>query len=91
MDAKGTTFVPITPAELVAKYGRALVGIDGNAAFALLGDLPTGEAEFVTMDNPADLGERLASCKIALMRLRERLKLPNLSYYYDASHPYGRD
>ena len=36
--------------ELTEKYGRVELGIDGNAAFALLGpDIQEGEAEFVTI------------------------------------------
>ena len=32
---------------------RAELGVDGNCGYALLGDLPTGEAEFVEIALPS--------------------------------------
>jgi hypothetical protein len=70
---------------------RAELGIDGNCGYALLGpDLQEGEADFVEMAAD-DLDSKLLACKLALHRLRERLKMPDLAYYYGKSHPYGRD
>lgn len=93
-----------TSKELLDKYGRAELGIDGNAAFALLGpDLQEGEAEFVTL--PQETGEsgegsfvvptgddatKLRACKLALKRLCARLGVDALPYYFGPSHPYGR-
>jgi hypothetical protein len=81
---------------LLADYGRAHLGIDGNCGFALLGpDIQEGEAEFVEIAPTreaayhAPLGDKLTACKSALQKLRDRLNLPNLSYYFGESHPYG--
>lgn len=95
--------------ELLEKYGRAQLGIDGNCGFALLGgDLQEGESEFVEIpltipDNSThherytgehtqrmELGEMLSACKEAFRRLQTRLNLPEMSYYFGKSHPYGR-
>lgn len=71
--------------------GRAELGIDGNAAFALLGeDIQSGECEFVELVNDS-LACKLSSCKQALRKLRERLGRPDLSYFCGVSHPYGTD
>ena len=78
---------------LIEKYGRAQLGIDGNCGFALLGpDLQEGESEFVEIGgHPSDdqVNLQLIACKRALKKLRERLNLPDLNYYFGASHPYG--
>ena len=71
--------------QLLSKYGRAELGVDGNAGFALLGgDLQEGEAEFVEVsqleDEPLSRAERRAAGQ-ALVKLRARLSMPNLSYY----------
>jgi hypothetical protein len=80
----------MTTAELVAKYGRAQLGIDGNCGFSLLGgDLQEGEAEFVEINDPRSTDSELVACKLAHSRLKERLDLPGLSYYFGPSHPYG--
>lgn len=82
---------------------RAELGIDGNCGFALLGrNIQEGEAEFVEIPNIALMGypyhdvdgtkllcAKLCACKEALHRLRKRLNLPNMSYYFGESHPYG--
>lgn len=92
--------------ELTEKYGRVELGIDGDAAFALLGpDIQEGEAEFVKIPGwnptqPSDIeptlvvptglhGMKLRCCKIALERLRARLGVEWLHYYFGPSHPYG--
>lgn len=72
---------------------RAELGVDGDHAFALLGeDIQSGEAVFVkvengdawrTMDKVA--AERRAATK-ALRQLSEKLGRP-LSYYIGPSHP----
>ena len=81
---------------LIEKYGRAQLGVDGNCGFALLGpDIQEGEAEFVEIAPTreaayhAPLGDKLAACKEALEKLRERLNTPELDYYFGESHPYG--
>lgn len=81
----------MTPQELVEKYGRAQLGIDGNCGFALLGgDLQEGEAAFSEIQEPNDTDSQLFAAKRALYQLRERLNMPELSYYFGISHPYGR-
>lgn len=68
---------------------RIELGIDGNAAFALLGeDIQSGEAEFVTVEGDGWQAEYVASKK-ALRKLRERLGNLNHPYYFGKSHPYG--
>lgn len=87
----------MTTKELLNKYGRAELGIDGNAAFALIGDLPTGEAEFVEIVptlkemEQVSLSDKLRSCKQALFNLKQRLHLDVLPFYFGNSHPYGTD
>ena len=77
--------------DLLAAYGRAQLGVDGNCGFALLGpDIQEGEAEFVEINSTCYGDERIA-CKIALQRLRTRLNLRHLNYYFGPSHPYGSD
>lgn len=73
---------------------RAVLGIDGNCGFALLGeDLQVGEAEFVIIESeePNWTSEYQRQAKIAITkaykRLKDRLKLEHLSYYLDPSHP----
>lgn len=76
--------------DLLARFGRAQLGVDGNCGFALLGpDLQEGEAEFVEIQPGREPDNALTACKAALGKLRERLKLPELNYYFGASHPYG--
>lgn len=76
------------------EHERAVLGVDGNAAFALLGDnLQEGEAEFVEInyDESRSYVCELRAAKQALFNLRRRLNKPNLDYYFGPSHPYGRD
>lgn len=72
---------------------RARLGIDGNAGFALLGeDVQIGECEFVEV---VQIGDELKSrseiraAKQAFIKLKNRLGRPDLSYYFDRSHPFG--
>ncbi len=75
--------------ELLNKYGRAQLGIDGNCGFALLGeDLQSGEAEFVEIEGDR-MDDQLRACSFALNKLRERIDAPAMSYYFGSSHPYG--
>ena len=72
---------------------RAMLGVDGNCGFALLGeDIQSGEAEFVEIeddgDNLASYNERLAAHR-AFRRLKERLGKPNLLCWFGPSHPFG--
>lgn len=75
--------------DLLNKYGRAQLGIDGNAAFALLGDdLQEGEAEFIDITEPiTELNNQIIAAKQAFYKLRDRLNIPELSYYLGKSHP----
>jgi len=72
---------------------RAELGVDGNAAFALLGDLPTGEAEFVEIDSdqPVNSAEWRAladaASRQALRNLHARLPDRKFSYFLGESHP----
>ena len=77
---------------------RAELGIDGNCGFALLGpDIQEGEAEFVKFTETSDkayyapLKDKLIACFQAFEKLHERLHLPELSFYFGRSHPYGCD
>ncbi len=82
--------------ELLSKHGRCELGVDGNAAFALLGpDLQEGEAEFVTIPDDWDkrwelksIAER-ACAKTALANLCKRLGVEHIPYYFGPSHPFG--
>lgn len=68
---------------------RAELGIDGNAAFALLGEnIQEGECEFVELVN-GSLECKISGCHKAMRQLRTRLNRPELSYYFGISHPYG--
>lgn len=92
------------PQQMLADYGRVELGIDGNAAFALLGaDLQSGEAEFVVLPElsgidgdgslvipTGDKAAKLRCCKEAWRRLCKRLRVDFLPYYFGPSHPYGR-
>ena len=72
---------------------RVELGVDGNCAFALLGeDLQSGEAEFVEIKyrygfTPMSHDEVLYA-GIAFDLLQKRLGRP-LTFYYGPSHPYG--
>lgn len=70
---------------------RIELGIDGNCGYALLGeDIQCGECEFVEIIDTGDqVNDQLLACKRALNKLRSRLSV-DTSYYFGASHPYGR-
>jgi hypothetical protein len=75
--------------ELAQRFDRIELGIDGNAAFALLGeDIQSGEVEFVQFEGESVNAELIAA-KRALNKLRARLGRPELSYFFGRSHPYG--
>jgi len=72
---------------------RAMLGIDGNAGFSLLGiNLQEGEAEFVTVsqigDEPFSRSEVRAARK-AHSNLEKRLGR-KIDFWFGPSHPYGR-
>jgi hypothetical protein len=79
----------MTTQELVDKYGRAQLGVDGDCGFALLGsDIMEGEVEFVKIvGDQWTASTQRAACKKALTALRDRLGLPELSYYLGDSYP----
>ena len=72
---------------------RAELGVDGDHAFALLGeDIQSGEAVFVKVENDdpwhtseKHRAQRIAATK-ALNQLREKLGR-RVSYYIGSSHP----
>ena len=72
---------------------RAELGVDGDHAFALLGeDIQAGEAVFVKVENSdpwrtkAKVEAERRAAKKALRMLREKLASP-VSYYIGTSHP----
>lgn len=66
---------------------RAKIGIDGNCAFAGLGDLPTApEREWVFIEIVGDPKDRLQQQKAlskALARLRENVAPEKITYELD--------
>lgn len=73
-------------------YDRAELGIDGNCGFALLGpNIQAGEVEFVEIPTCFEdqLSNQLAACQKAMKQLRSRLNMPDLSFFFGKSHPYG--
>ncbi len=79
--------------DLLDKYGRAQLGVDGNCGFALLGDdLQEGESEFVEVgglldDRDCVEDRQSVAARRAFNNLKKRLGLPDLSYYLGKSHP----
>jgi hypothetical protein len=68
---------------------RIELGIDGRAAYALLGqDIQSGECEFVDIEGEGVEAELIAA-KRALLKLRDRLGTPDAQFYFGNSHPYG--
>jgi hypothetical protein len=85
------------------KLDRAVIGVDGDCGFALLGEnIQSGEAEFVKIENDEfrksnpiqwDINANIASRR-ALARLRGRLGYTLesgkwLTYALHSSHPYS--
>ena len=81
--------------------GFALLGVnlqEGEAEFVEIEAVivppyyaQTRHEQFTGEEQQArELGAKLRACKEALNRLRARLAMPNLSYYFGDSHPYGR-
>lgn len=85
--------------ELIEKYGRVELGIDGNQGFALLGgDLQEGYAAFYPVQyevnratEPGVISSAEAfAAKMAFNKLKTELGRDNLSYYFGPSHPFGK-
>ena len=73
---------------------RAILGVDGNCGFALLGeDIQAGEAEFVKIESEEPVWtaawERAANkaCNLAYLRLHGRLGSRVFTYALHPSHP----
>ena len=73
---------------------RALLRVDGDHAFALLGsDIQSGEVEFVKVESDALVGTSewisaaSAAATKAYRKLQARLNKPNMTYALDRSHP----
>lgn len=73
---------------------RALLGVDGNCGFALLGeDLQVGESEFVEIAGSDPVGskgwaeEASRAATSAYRKLQSRLADQTFSYRLDSSHP----
>lgn len=70
---------------------RAIIGIDGNAGFALLGeDLQVGESEFVVVpgeDGELNLSQRECWAATQAFRALEKRLGRQLSYELAPSHP----
>ena len=59
--------------------GNLTVGLDGNAAFALLGDnLQEGTACFVTLPDNATVTQKIACVQQAFEQLKREAKKPDL-------------
>ncbi len=73
---------------------RALLGVDGNCGFAVIGqNIQEGEVEFEVIDTSEPrwtsawhVASNLAINK-SYQRLKKRLGLEHLSYELDPSHP----
>lgn len=73
---------------------RAVLGVDGNCGFALLGDdLQSGEAEFVEIVSGDPVGTKewaeaaSRASTTAYRKLQDRLSDQQFSYRLDESHP----
>ena len=78
--------------ETLMENRRAELGIDGDHAFALLGDnIQEGEVEFVAIPNwpTSTLAEKLSAAKQAFLNLQRRLGRNDFSFFFGRSHPYG--
>ena len=77
----------MTPQELVKQFGRARLWVDNTCGYAMIGpNIQEGECEFVEAEDAFPSQDELRSCaRRALNKLRERLDLPELSYYTDDS------
>jgi hypothetical protein len=79
--------------------GFALLGSDlqeGEAEFVEIAEVdrstpPATRHEQFTgeVENARGRGAKLSACQQAMAKLRERLGVPGLSYYFGPSHPYG--
>lgn len=74
---------------------RAMLGVDGDCGFALLGEnIQEGDAEFVEIaplvhkDDWTDHHARLRASMRAFRILEKRH--PGISFWFGPSHPYGR-
>lgn len=82
--------VELLQVPLIDKDRRVELGIDGDHAFALLGDdIQSGEVEFIWLPDQG-LNTQLVFCKKAFRQLKARLNRPELSYFFGPSHPYGQ-
>lgn len=75
---------------------RIELGIDGDHAFALLGeDIQSGWSAFVKMEKDCScsgdwcLSHKVVAAKRALAELREAIGCPTHPFYFGKSHPYG--
>ena len=85
--------------ELIEKYGRVELGVDGNQGFALLGgDLQEGYAAFHPVEydvkralEPGYISNaEVHAAKMAFNKLKTELGRDDLNYYYGPSHPFGK-
>lgn len=69
---------------------RAMLGIDGNCGFALLGDnIQEGESEFEEFEGDIRTSDGARNARLAINRAFTRLKarVGQVSYFLDESHP----
>lgn len=67
---------------------RATLGIDGNCAFALLGEnLQEGDSEWVDLPDNPSRADKVRCAYEALHKLQQTLNKPGLQYDLDRSHP----
>lgn len=94
---------PNQPEPVKRDLSKAVIGVDGDCGFALLGaDLQSGEAEFVKVNledikanemtfeqaATAKATAQHAAAKTAFEKLKTRLKKPELECEFHESHPY---
>lgn len=77
----------------MSEQRRIELGIDGDHAFALLGDdIQSGECEFVkieTKDDRLQSTSEIIAAGMACQRLRRKLGKMRYPYFFAKSHPYG--
>lgn len=85
----------------MSELERAIIGVDGNCGFALLGlNIQEGDAEFVEIDLPLEASKdpnryyksewvdaAMRAATKAYRKLKERLPDRQFSYALDPSHP----
>lgn len=76
--------------QVFMKNQTAMLGVDGNCGFALLGpNIQEGEAEFIEVKAPAGDWEKAEAASEAFDKLKARVAPDDiLRFGYGTSHPY---